>query len=75
MAMHNDELVGSAEVCRTLEINPSTVSRWVEAGRLTPAHKLPGRNGAYLFRRADIDTLVAERAEAAKAAATSEASA
>lgn len=68
MAMHTDtELIGSSEVCRILQINPSTVGRWVESGRLTPAHKLPGRNGAYLFHRADIDAIAAERATEASA--------
>lgn len=65
MATHTDsELVGSSEVCRILTINPSTVGRWVESGRLKPAHKLPGKNGAYLFNRRDIEQLAAERAEA-----------
>ena len=65
MAMHSEpDLIGSSEVCRILDINPSTVGRWVDAGRLTPAHKLPGKNGAYLFHRADIAKLAAQRAEA-----------
>lgn len=59
----NTELIGSAEVCRLLSIHPVTVGRWVTSGRLTPVHKLPSRNGAYLFDRADIEKLASERAE------------
>jgi hypothetical protein len=41
---------------------PSTVLRFVQAKKLTPSRKLPGRTGAYLFWRADIERLAAERA-------------
>lgn len=68
MATHNNEpFIGSAEVCRLLRINQATVGRWVEAKKLVPVHKLPGKNGAYLFDRAAIERLdaklAAERAE------------
>jgi excisionase family DNA binding protein len=63
MAMHTEtDLVGSSEVCRILDCNPSTVGRWVKSGHLRYAHKLPGRNGAYLFHRADVDKFAADRA-------------
>jgi excisionase family DNA binding protein len=58
------DLIGSAEVARLLKINQVTVARWVASGQLTPAHKLPGKNGAYLFNRADVDQLISDRAEA-----------
>lgn len=35
--------------------DPSSISRWVAAGRLTPALKLPGLRGAYLFSVEEID--------------------
>lgn len=66
MESHTDpptEFIGSAEVARLLEINQVTVSRWVTSGDLIPAHKLPGKNGAYLFKREDVDRLIADRAE------------
>lgn len=56
-------LIGSAEAVRLLKVHPVTLSRWVKDGKLVPAHKLPGKNGAYLFNRADIDALATERAE------------
>ena len=46
--------------------HPSTITRFVAEGKLTPARKMPGKRGAYLFHRADInrlnDTLIAARA-------------
>lgn len=56
MATHTD-LIGSAEVCRILDVHQSTIGRWVTSGRLRTAHKLPGRNGARLFERADVEAL------------------
>lgn len=52
--------------------DPSTISRYVQIGKLTPSRKLPGKSGAYLFHRSDVEQLrdqrereAAERAEAA----------
>lgn len=67
MASHTEtepEFIGSAEVCRQYAVHASTVSRWVAAGELTPAHKLPGRNGAFVFRRSDVVNFFDGRAEA-----------
>ena len=55
--------VGSAETCQLLEIHPATLLRWIKADKIMPVHKLPGDNGAYLFHRADVEKLAAERAE------------
>lgn len=63
--MHNPEpFVGAAEACQLLEIHAATLGRWVKNGALTPAHKLPGKNGAYLFNRSDVENLARERASA-----------
>jgi hypothetical protein len=43
---------------------PSTISRYVAAGKLVPSRKLPRKTGAYLFWRADVERLAALRAEA-----------
>ena len=58
------DMIGSKDSCRILGIDKATLSRWVTAGQLTPVHKLPGRNGAYLFNRSDIEALATERATA-----------
>jgi excisionase family DNA binding protein len=52
------DLIGSTEACRLLDIDKRTLVRWISAGRVIPAYRLPGKNGAYLFRRADIEALV-----------------
>lgn len=65
--MTNVDLIGSAETCRLLgDIDRSTLSRWVQLGRLTPVMQLPSKNGkgAFLFDRAVVE----EYAEALKAA-------
>ena len=62
--MHqNTDLIGSAEACRILgDISRSTLTRWVESGRITPVHKLPNENGACLFIRVEVERVAAERA-------------
>lgn len=45
-----------------LSLSPRWIARLVERGDLTPAHKLPGPTGAYLFELADVEALKAERA-------------
>jgi hypothetical protein len=45
--------------------DPSSVSRFVALGLLRPALRLPGKNGAFLFHRADVERLAAQRAAAA----------
>lgn len=57
-------LLATAEVCAILSVRPSTISRWVESGRIKTAHKLPGHTGAFLFDPAEVDrvqTLLTER--------------
>lgn len=41
--------------------DPSSVVRLVKEGALIPALKLPGKTGAYLFRREDVERLRDER--------------
>ena len=62
--MANANLIGSAKACQTLDIDKSTLSRWVAAGVITPAVKLPGRNGAMLFDPRDVNRLCLDRAAA-----------
>jgi predicted site-specific integrase-resolvase len=52
-----DELVGAAVAAELLSVDRSTLNRWVAAGRLTPHHALPGRTGARLYRRGDVERL------------------
>ena len=45
----------SAEVCERLHIDRSTLSRWVAAGRIAPAIKLPGKRGPFLFDPTEVE--------------------
>lgn len=41
--------------------NPSTITRYVQSRKIAPSRKLPGKNGAYLFWRADVLRLAAQQ--------------
>lgn len=54
-------LMTSAEACERLRhIDRSTLSRWVATGVITPAQKLPGVRGAFLFEPAEVERVRAE---------------
>jgi predicted site-specific integrase-resolvase len=59
----NTDLLTSAETATRLGIDRGTLTRWVQAGRITPAMKLPGKNGPALFAPADVDALTSQLAE------------
>ena len=44
--------------------DPSTISRYVKAGKLIPSRQLPGKTGARLFWRHDVERLAKERSAA-----------
>lgn len=60
-------LHGSAEACRRIGIDRSTLSRWVKDGTAVPAMRLAGKTGAFLFTDDEINRL-AEHYAATKAA-------
>ena len=37
--------------------NPSTITRYVAERKLTASRKLPGRTGAFLFARSEVERL------------------
>jgi excisionase family DNA binding protein len=53
------DLIGTEEVAAIFGVDRSTVTRWVQAEKLTPA--VSGR-GFYLFDRAAIEKLAEEQA-------------
>lgn len=50
----------SAEACEQLGIDRSTLSRWVATSRITPAFKLPGLRGAFMFDTSEVERVRAE---------------
>jgi predicted site-specific integrase-resolvase len=52
MTKEPDPLLGSAEVCAELDIDRSTLSRWVASGRIEPIQRL---SSGFLFTRAAVD--------------------
>lgn len=56
------DLLTSAETAERLGIDRGTLTRWVQAGRIEPAMKLPGKNGPALFDPAAVDELAASLA-------------
>jgi predicted site-specific integrase-resolvase len=55
--MPSTDLLATVQVCERIGIDRSTLSRYVQLGRITPAHQLPGTRGAMLFDPADVDKL------------------
>lgn len=53
----------SGEACTELDIDRSTLTRWVKSGRLNPTRQLPGKTGAFLFSAAEIATVKAQRSQ------------
>lgn len=57
-------LLTSTEAGRVLGKSARTIQRMADAGQLPVAQKLPGPNGAYLFRADVIGRVKAEQATA-----------
>lgn len=53
-------LLGTAEAATRIGIERSTLTRWVAAGRIKVAAKLPGRTGAVLFTRDEVERVAKE---------------
>lgn len=52
-------LLGITDIANRLGLDRSTVFRWVQLGRLTPAHKMPGTTGALLFEPEEVERFIA----------------
>lgn len=59
------ELLTSPEAGQILGKSARTVQRLADAGALPVAQKLPGPNGAYLFRRSDVEALLEPKGDVA----------
>lgn len=56
-------LITTAQASKVSGKNWRTIIRLVERGDLSPAQKLPGLRGAYLFHPSDIEALRPAQAE------------
>lgn len=52
-----DDLIPSREVANLLNVGRSTLTRWVQEGRLKEAKKFDGPTGPRLFWRKDVERL------------------
>lgn len=64
----NADLMTAAEVAGKLRLSRRHVHRLVESGELPEAGQLPGKTGARLFRRSDVEAVAIARSH--KQAAT-----
>lgn len=55
-----EQLLTSTQAAALLHCSAKTVTRMAIAGTLAVAHRLPGSQGAFLFRRADVVAKAAE---------------
>lgn len=62
--MGDEQFVGSVEAAEIVGVPYPTFMRWVAGGRIAPVHENPGPTGAKVFRRADVERLAREKAEA-----------
>lgn len=56
----DDMILTPAEVAKKLRLDPKTVARWAELGRI-PSIKLP--SGHRRYRAADVDAIIGRKAE------------
>lgn len=62
------DLITTTEACEILGgIHRKTLIRWGQAGILTAVAKLPGETSTWLWSRADVEQLAAQKATAATA--------
>lgn len=61
-----NSVMSTSEAAEILGIAHRTLINRVESGTVTPAQKLPGKTGAYLFDRAYIEQIAADERDAAQ---------
>lgn len=53
-------LLSAQEAAELLGKDDSTIHRWATSGRLKPAYEMPGKTGARLFLKSEVEQLKAE---------------
>lgn len=59
VGMPTPDLIGATEAARLIGCDKTTLTRAVADGRIAKAHKLPGKNGAFLFATDEVDRFAA----------------
>ena len=59
------DFLTTAQVSELTRLSVTHVNRLALEGKLPVAQKLPGRTGAYLFRRDDVEAHIPQRTSAA----------
>jgi excisionase family DNA binding protein len=59
---HSGELITTSEAARRLSVHRSTLARWITAGRIQSAVKVPGQTSTWLVPVTEVDRLLEEAA-------------
>ena len=62
VAHEDGDLLTTAQVAELTGLSVATVNRRADRGEIPVAAKAPGKRGARLFRREDVESLASERA-------------
>ena len=54
-SLDTPNFLGSSEVCERIGIDRSTLTRWIQTGRIAYVQKLPGATGVYLFDPVEVE--------------------
>lgn len=60
-------LIGITDIAKRMDVDRTTVFRWVQLGKITAAQKMSGDTGALLFEPDEVERFIAAR-EAEQAA-------
>lgn len=58
------KLLATVEVAERLGVERSTLSRWVQLGKIKVAQQLPGKTGSMLFAETEVERVAGELAAA-----------
>ena len=61
MTRHPDDRLTTADIEREYGVKQSTVWQWRHRGVLRPIGRLSGRGSPWLFRRHDVEQVLAQR--------------
>lgn len=65
--MDTTDLIPTADVAEMLGKSVATINRWAAENKLVPAMEFPGKKGARMFRRSEVEALLAPSAPSEQA--------